>query len=111
MGKLLGLDDRFDPDTYQRVLDHVGARGVEVAGLSLTAQIPDPESGLAFTAVGPADPAVHWMGHDSDIFLHPRCVLDLFVRLARDVHETECTEHYRQLREGYRLLQERRAVR
>ena len=32
-------------------------------------------------------PAVHWMGSTGDIVLHPACVLDLFVRMARDLHQ------------------------
>lgn len=44
------------------------------------------------------DPAVRWIGATGVITLHPRCVLDLFVRLARDVHETECPAHYARLR-------------
>lgn len=37
-------------------------------------------------------PAVAWIGFGSEeLVLHPDCVLDLFVRLARDVWEIECT--------------------
>ena len=36
-------------------------------------------------------PAVVWFGSEGTLLLHPGCVLDLFVRLARDVHEIECT--------------------
>lgn len=33
-------------------------------------------------------PSVLWMGHECQfIVLHPACVLDLFVRLARDLHQ------------------------
>jgi len=33
-------------------------------------------------------PAVHWMGSEcKNIVLHPACLLDLFVRMARDLHE------------------------
>jgi hypothetical protein len=60
--------------------------------VSLTSPVPDPESGLAFTALG--------MGAAADIYLARRCVLDLFVRLARDVHESERPEYDRRLREG-----------
>ena len=41
-------------------------------------------------------PFVVWMGapltdtDDGRLALHPACVLDLFVRLVRDVHEIEC---------------------
>jgi hypothetical protein len=86
--------------------------------MSVTSPIPDPESGIVFTAAGQicfycykplSDPAVHWMGHEAHIYLHPRCVLDLFVRLARDVHETECPRHYRDLAEGLRLLRRERS--
>jgi len=43
-------------------------------------------------------PGVYWHGFgDEDvpwIVLHPGCVIDLFVRLARDVHEIECRTRY-----------------
>jgi hypothetical protein len=84
--------------------------------MSVTSPIPD-EQGVAYTAFGQpcfycarscSDPAVHWHGATGAIYLHPTCVLALFVRLARDVHESECPEHYRQVREGLRLVAERR---
>jgi hypothetical protein len=87
-----------------------GATTGAATGVSLTSSVPDPESGIAFTAIGKdcfycltplSDPAVHWMGAAGDIYLHPRCVLDLFVRLARDVHECERPAYYRRLREGH----------
>ena len=39
------------------------------------------------------DPAVMWMGHHGNILLHPGCVVDLTIRLFRDVHEIQCREH------------------
>jgi hypothetical protein len=50
------------------------------------------------------DPAVYWMGATSEIYLHPTCVAQLFIRLARDVHESECSAYYAKLREGQKLL-------
>jgi hypothetical protein len=75
--------------------------------MSVTTSVDD--HGFALTAVGQtcfycykpvADPAVCWMGATGEIYLHPPCVLALFVRLARDVHETECPDHYARLRRG-----------
>ena len=37
------------------------------------------------------DPAIHWMGSTGDIYLHPACVIELAIRMFRDVHEVECT--------------------
>lgn len=34
-------------------------------------------------------PTIHWMGSNGSIFLHPHCVLDLAVRMFRDLHEVE----------------------
>jgi hypothetical protein len=74
--------------------------------VSLTSPVPD-EQGVAHTAIGKtcfycgqalSDPAVFWMGHDAELYLHPACVTDLFVRLARDVHEIACPDYYRRLR-------------
>jgi hypothetical protein len=45
-----------------------------------------------------ADPAVFWSGFSGEIYLPPDCVLKLFVRLARDLHELECPDLYRQIR-------------
>jgi hypothetical protein len=66
--------------------------------VSLTSPFPD-EQGVAFTAVGQEcflccerfqrDPAVHWAGATGHIYLHPECVPDLFIRLARDVWEAK----------------------
>jgi hypothetical protein len=79
--------------------------------VSITSPIPDPGSGIAFTAVGQvcfycgrptSDPAIHWSGFDADIYLHRECVYPLFVRLGRDEHEAACPEYYRQLRDGQR---------
>jgi hypothetical protein len=74
--------------------------------MSVTTTRPD-ENGFAFTALGRVcfycnkpliDPSVYWLGATGEIYLHPSCVLDLFVRLARDVHEAECPDHYARLR-------------
>lgn len=72
--------------------------------MSITSPVPD-EQGLAFTAVGQrcfycdaplADPAIHWMGSGGHhLYLHSQCALQLFVRLARDVHELEKPDYYR----------------
>jgi hypothetical protein len=77
--------------------------------MSVTYSVPR-EDGVVFTAVGQMcfycyetiheDPAVHWMGSTGNIYLHPPCMTRLAVRLFRDVHETECPEHYRRLRGG-----------
>ena len=84
--------------------------------MSVTSPIPD-ENGIVHTALGRScfvcaspcsDPAVHWHGSTGAIYLHPACVPALFTRLGRDVHETECPEYYRQVREGLRLVAERR---
>jgi len=75
--------------------------------VSVTSPIPDLGSGIVHTALGRqcfycyeplADPAVAWLGSTGAIYFHPPCVLALFVRLARDVHETECPAHYARLR-------------
>jgi hypothetical protein len=76
--------------------------------VSLTSPIPD-ENGIAFTAVGReclycsgalSDPAVYWMGHGGEVYLHPACVTALAVRLFRDVHEVEKPTYY--IRRGLR---------
>lgn len=35
-------------------------------------------------------PVVMWMGSTSNIYLHPACVVELGIRLFRDVHQIEC---------------------
>jgi hypothetical protein len=84
--------------------------------MSVTSPIP-ADHGIAHTALGQSclycgrplsDPAVHWLGTDAAIYLHSACVAALFVALARDVDEIKRPEHYRQVREGLRLLAERR---
>jgi hypothetical protein len=79
--------------------------------MSVTSPIPDPDTGIAFTATGKpcfychgelSDPAVSWAGATGDIYLHPACVPALFIRLARDVHEVECPDHYRRIRAALR---------
>ena len=65
--------------------------------MSLTSPIPDPGSGIAITAVGHScfycgrdlqDPAVVWVGEARDeIYLHPDCVIELTLRLFRDLLE------------------------
>jgi hypothetical protein len=50
-----------------------------------------PEHGTCFYCFHPLDnPAVEWSGATGVICLHPACVLELAVRLFRDVHELEC---------------------
>jgi hypothetical protein len=34
--------------------------------------------------------AVHWLGSTGQIWLHPSCVVELSVRLFRDLHKIEC---------------------
>jgi len=70
--------------------------------MSITGVKPeDVEAGILHTASGEKcfycgqiteDPAIHWMGFDSDIFLHPGCCVDLSIRLFRDVHEWQCSQ-------------------
>jgi len=45
------------------------------------------------------DPAVMWIG-DGEIYLHPHCVVDLTLRLFRDVHEIQ-TRQSREWYEGF----------
>lgn len=75
--------------------------------MSLTSPVPDPDSGIAFTALGQkcfycgcevSDPAIHWIGFDAEIYLHDRCVDELFVRFSRDRHELRCPAYYTKLR-------------
>ncbi len=37
------------------------------------------------------DPAVTWHGATSEIWLHPGCVMDLLLRLSRDVWQLQCS--------------------
>ena len=71
--------------------------------MSITSSAPDSQ-GIAHTALGQQcfmcgrklrDPDVHWMGVTVNLFLHPACVLSLFVRLARDLHEIQKPSYYR----------------
>jgi hypothetical protein len=84
--------------------------------LSVTSPIPD-ENGIVHTALGQlcfycesalSDPAVHWLGVSDSIFLHPTCVGPFSFRLRRNVDEIDRPEYYRAMREGLRLLAERR---
>ena len=34
-------------------------------------------------------PIIHWAGATGDIYLHPDCVLQLAIRMFRDVHEVQ----------------------
>jgi len=70
--------------------------------VSITSPIPD-EQGVVHTAIGQLcflcegelhDPAVYWSGTDVGIYLHPDCVLDLAVRMFRDVHEIRTPAYY-----------------
>ena len=72
--------------------------------MSLTSPVPD-EQGVAYTAFGQpcffcgepcSDPAV---GASGAIYLHPRCVTDLTIRLYRDLHELEHSDYSRRLRD------------
>lgn len=40
-----------------------------------------------------ADPAVVWSGATGEIFLHAPCVVELTIRLYRDVHQLETATH------------------
>jgi len=84
--------------------------------MSVTSPIPD-DHGIVHTALGQLcffcacplrDPAVHWLGADGAIYLHAACVSPFFVAMARDVDEIKRPEHYHTVREGLRLLAERR---
>ena len=33
--------------------------------------------------------AIYWIGDDGELWLHPPCVVELTIRLYRDVHEVE----------------------
>ncbi len=35
----------------------------------------------------------HWSGSTGSICLHPTCVIELTIRLYRDVHEIECSSY------------------
>lgn len=39
-------------------------------------------------------PSVLWIGADGDIYLHPECVVELTIRLFRDLWELECSRGY-----------------
>jgi hypothetical protein len=45
-----------------------------------------------------SDPGVFWSGHTADVYLHPGCVHELFIRLARDLHELQAPAYYARLR-------------
>jgi hypothetical protein len=73
--------------------------------VSLTSPIPTAD-GIAHVASGERcfycgaslrDPAVHWMGATGDVYLHPPCVVELSIRLFRDLHELRCPDFYRRL--------------
>lgn len=49
----------------------------------------DTYNGCFFCYEAISYPAVFWMGSGGRIYLHPRCALELLVRLLRDVHELE----------------------
>jgi hypothetical protein len=76
--------------------------------VSLTSPVPDPGTGIVFTAVGQvcfycgellSDPAVHWSGFTAEVYLHPQCVVALAVRLGRDLHELAAPAYYARLRQ------------
>ena len=41
------------------------------------------------------DPAIVWVGSTAEIILHPRCAVELTLRISRDVHQLECERHVR----------------
>lgn len=62
----------------------------------ITSPIPDPLSGIAFTAAGQQcfycgersiDPAIHWSGFTGEVYIHEACVVELAIRLFRDLHQ------------------------
>jgi hypothetical protein len=70
--------------------------------MSITSSSPD-EQGIVHTAAGRhcflcegplQDPSVYWMGATAEIALHAECVLDLALRLFRDVHEIRNPAYY-----------------
>jgi hypothetical protein len=74
--------------------------------MSLTSPVPDPISGIVHTALGQkcffcghccSDPAIVWCGETAEIYLHPRCVPDLTIRLYRDLHEHDRPDYYRRV--------------
>lgn len=76
--------------------------------MSITSPVPD-EQGIAHSAVGMTcflcgeslhDPAVFWMGVTGELYLHPACVLDLFVCLCRDLHEIRKPDYYKRRHGG-----------
>jgi hypothetical protein len=77
--------------------------------VSLTNSLPDPDTGIAFTAAGAScfycgkptsDPSICWSGFSGDIYLHPACWPRLATRLFRDLHEVEKPDYYQRRREG-----------
>ncbi len=44
--------------------------------------------------------AVEWSGHNATILLHPKCVMDLCIRLFRDVHQWQCRRWGNELRDA-----------
>ena len=54
-----------------------------------------------------ASPFIIWHGFGEAIALHPPCVIELTIRLYRDVHEIECSPGYGYVTE--RALPELRA--
>lgn len=64
-----------------------GARWMAETGLT---KIPaDLKCFYCHTSIE-AMPYINWMG-TTEIELHPACVVELCLRLLRDVHEVECT--------------------
>jgi hypothetical protein len=62
--------------------------------MSLTGPLgshPKPEHAQCFYCDQPLRaPSVDWMGATGTISLHPGCVVELTIRLYRDLHELEC---------------------
>jgi hypothetical protein len=40
-----------------------------------------------------SSPFVLWAGFGAELVLHPTCVVELTIRVFRDVHEIECENH------------------
>ena len=79
-----------------------GNRDLAARHVSITSPIPDGQ-GIVLTALGHRcflcfgaldDPAAGWAGSEGEIFLHADCVLDLAVRMFRDVHEIRKPDYY-----------------
>ena len=102
----------------RRLLSSLAATGLGGGGVSiqrfLPATHPDawfPESFRrqpCYYCYSPlTSPFVVWMGAGEPIALHPACVVELSIRLFRDVHEIECETDYVTRRDPLAELRER----